>query len=336
MMMVYYFYGVKGWMGNKPFVFALVGIMFFMYWCYKKDGFYEVVIGERRFRASKQAGLDKIPCIIKELNDEEVLEYNLIENVMREDLTEVEKGRCCQRLLKEFHNKFPNIAKLSSHLGVTNRSIEIWIKTANSVTPEIEKYIAPAHPDTKRVPEGKVRSYDVYEITRKVKEPKRQLEAVEKIAEKRLPINELRKVTQEIARQPKKSVDEIFKEYQEKPPEIPFRYSHFKPILDGVKTQTSRKGLDPKIKEGGTIIANIWQPNFAELFVKRIIRKKLKDFNEEDAKHEGGYTLDEFKKVWKNIHGTWNPEEIVNIVQLYKYINNKVGKWIEKLRIRKK
>ena len=60
----------------------------------KKDGFYEVVVGERRYRACKIAGLKKIPCIVRDLKDEEVLEFNLIENVMREDLTEVEKGRC--------------------------------------------------------------------------------------------------------------------------------------------------------------------------------------------------------------------------------------------------
>ena len=51
----------------------------------KKDGFYEVVVGERRYRAAHQAGLDSIPVIIKQLSDSEVIELNLIENIRRED-----------------------------------------------------------------------------------------------------------------------------------------------------------------------------------------------------------------------------------------------------------
>jgi len=280
----------------------------------KTDDLYEVVVGERRYRASKMAGLKKIPCIVRDLNDNDVLEFNLVENVMREDLTEVEKGRCCKRLMDEFPNKYQSIGELSHHLGVTKWSIRIWIETADKVSPEIEEYIAPANPDTKRVPEGKVRSYDVYEITRRIKEPEKQLRIVKKIAKKRMPINNLRKVTEKIVKQPNKTVDEIFEEFENEPAEMPFRLSHMEPILNGVKIQTSRKFLNPKIREGAIIKANVWQPNFARLKVKKIIKKNLEEFTEDDAKREGGYTLSEFKKVWKSIHGVWNPNDTVNVI----------------------
>lgn len=287
----------------------------------KNDSFYEVVVGERRYRASKMAGLKKIPCIVRDLKDEDVLEFNLIENVMREDLTEVEKGRCCLRLLKEYPIKYSSKVQLSEQLGVAKNTITTWINVAESVTPEIEEYIAPANPDTKRVPEGKVRGYDVYEITRKVKEPKKQLQVVKKIAEKRLPINGLRKVTDKIAKEPEKSVEQVFEEFEKEPAELTFRLNHWDSIQDGVKVQTSRKSLDSKIKEGAVVKVNIWQPSIADLIVKKITRKRLGEFTDADAEREGGYTLDEFKEVWKEIHGNWNPDEFVNVV-LFK-VNNK-------------
>ena len=64
------------------------------------DG-YEVVVGERRFRASKMAGLDKIPAIVREFTDAEVLELILIENAQREDLNDVEKGNSAFSFLKD-------------------------------------------------------------------------------------------------------------------------------------------------------------------------------------------------------------------------------------------
>ena len=59
---------------------------------------YEVVVGERRYRAAQQAGLDEVPVIVREYDDDEVMEINLVENVQREDLSAVEKAKLCQEL----------------------------------------------------------------------------------------------------------------------------------------------------------------------------------------------------------------------------------------------
>ncbi|MCP8311116.1 MAG: ASCH domain-containing protein [Candidatus Methylarchaceae archaeon HK01M] len=91
-----------------------------------------------------------------------------------------------------------------------------------------------------------------------------------------------------------------------------------KPIIDGVKVQTSRKGLDTKIKEGAIAHASVWEPHFADLLVTHIERKRLGDFTEEDAKREGGYTLEEFKDVWKELHGEWNLNERVYVIHFRK------------------
>jgi hypothetical protein len=51
------------------------------------------------------------------------------------------------------------------------------------------------------------------------------------------------------------------------------------------------------------------------LRVLDVSRKKLGDFTAQDAKQEGGYTLEEFKRVWRKLHGEWNPEETVSVVE---------------------
>jgi len=72
---------------------------------------YELVAGERRWRAAKLAGLKLIPAIIKDFSDEESLEMSLVENLQREDLNPIEEAEGYQRLLKEFKLTQAEIAK---------------------------------------------------------------------------------------------------------------------------------------------------------------------------------------------------------------------------------
>ena len=60
---------------------------------------YEIIAGERRWRAAKRAGLTEIPVIIKDLSDLEIIEISLIENIQREDLNPIEEARAYKRLL---------------------------------------------------------------------------------------------------------------------------------------------------------------------------------------------------------------------------------------------
>ena len=69
----------------------------------RKDGEnYEIIAGERRWRAAKLAGLEKVPVIEKDLNDKEVLEVALVENLLRENLSAIEEAEGFQRLINEF------------------------------------------------------------------------------------------------------------------------------------------------------------------------------------------------------------------------------------------
>ncbi|HJC58535.1 MAG TPA: ParB/RepB/Spo0J family partition protein [Candidatus Eisenbergiella intestinipullorum] len=87
----------------------------------KKDH-YEIIAGERRWRAAKIAGLKEIPVIIKKLTDQEVVEISLIENIQRENLNPIEEAQAYRRLLTEFNLKQDEVAERvsKSRTAVTN------------------------------------------------------------------------------------------------------------------------------------------------------------------------------------------------------------------------
>ena len=87
----------------------------------KKD-YYEIIAGERRWRAAKLAGLKEVPVIIKEFTEQELVEISLIENIQREDLNPVEEAMAYKRLIDEFHLKQDEIADRvgKSRTAVTN------------------------------------------------------------------------------------------------------------------------------------------------------------------------------------------------------------------------
>ena len=77
----------------------------------KKDGYYEIIAGERRWRAALKAGLKEIPVIIREYTDKEILELSLIENIQREDLNPIEEAEAYKRLIDEFGMSQEEMAK---------------------------------------------------------------------------------------------------------------------------------------------------------------------------------------------------------------------------------
>lgn len=88
----------------------------------KKDGYYEIIAGERRWRAARMAGLKKIPVIIREYEEQKALEIALIENIQREDLNAIEEAKAYERLGEEFHLTQEEIAKKvsKSRTAITN------------------------------------------------------------------------------------------------------------------------------------------------------------------------------------------------------------------------
>ena len=88
----------------------------------KKKNYYEIIAGERRWRAAKLAGIKEVPIIVKDYTDQEIVEISLIENIQREDLNPIEEAMAYKRLIDEFHLKQDNIAERvsKSRTAVTN------------------------------------------------------------------------------------------------------------------------------------------------------------------------------------------------------------------------
>ena len=88
----------------------------------KRKDYYEIIAGERRWRAAKIAGIKEVPVIIKEYTDQEIVEIGLIENIQRENLNPIEEAMAYKRLLEEFNLKQDEVAERvsKSRTAVTN------------------------------------------------------------------------------------------------------------------------------------------------------------------------------------------------------------------------
>lgn len=101
------------------------------------DGSFRIIAGERRWRAAKIAGLDKVPAVVKDVSPAEAVEIALIENIQREDLDPVETALAFDRLLREF-----NITQeeLSKRVGKDRATISNYLRILR-LTDEVKQYL---------------------------------------------------------------------------------------------------------------------------------------------------------------------------------------------------
>jgi ParB family chromosome partitioning protein len=95
----------------------------------RADGSFEIVAGERRWRASQRVGIHELPVLIRELNDRETLEIALIENIQRSDLNALEEARAYRQLLEQYNytqqQLADSIGKSRSHIANTMRLLSL-------------------------------------------------------------------------------------------------------------------------------------------------------------------------------------------------------------------
>ena len=94
----------------------------------KKENYYEIIAGERRWRASKKAGLTEMPCIIRDNKEKENKEIALIENIQREDLNPIEKAKSFRTLMDEYGL---TQAELAESLGISRSSLANTVRLLN-------------------------------------------------------------------------------------------------------------------------------------------------------------------------------------------------------------
>ena len=183
----------------------------------KMDNYYQIVAGERRWRAAKLAGLKKVPVIIKEFSEQEAVEISLIENIQRENLNPIEEAIAYKRLIEEFSLKQDEVAERvsKSRTAVTNsmRLLKLDERVRQMV---IDEMLSTGHARTllaiedaelqysvaMRIFDGHARA--ILAITDKDK----QASVAMKIFDEKLSVRETEKLVKDIMN-PKKRVEKV-------------------------------------------------------------------------------------------------------------------------------
>src|SRR3954464_9337695 len=194
---------------------------------------FEVVVGERRYRAAQQAGLELVPTIVRDYSDDEVMEINLVENVQREDLSAVEKAKLCQELRQRYPDKYLGWDTIATRIGVEVDTVRAWVRTLN-LPGEVQDRIGAR--ELKRVPEGKIDYRTALDIAEKIKDPERQIEVATQLAEERVP----REVAREVIRRAAEPVEQaqtvatIVQEATREPrASLAFTHRHYQSVVSG-------------------------------------------------------------------------------------------------------
>ncbi|MBI3912181.1 MAG: ParB/RepB/Spo0J family partition protein [Armatimonadetes bacterium] len=160
-----------------------------------KNDHYEIVAGERRYRASRIAGLAEIPAVIKELTDEEALAEALLENFQREDLTVMEKARAIQSLLQ-----FMTVEAAARNLGCSNSTLRRYLELLELPQPiQDELCLPPAKQALSGFTEGHARA-----LRGLSRDYPTQLRVLDKIKKERLSVDETERLVEAIRKAPQR------------------------------------------------------------------------------------------------------------------------------------
>lgn len=162
----------------------------------KKDN-YEIIAGERRWRAAKLAGLKTVPVVIREYSPQQAMEIALIENVQREDLNPIEEALAYQRLMQEFSLKQEEIAeRVSKNRTTITNSMRLL-----NLTPEVQKMLV----------EGRISSGHARALLA-LSDSQQQIELAKKVELERMSVREIEKAVKLLGKEKKekkkKEVDE--------------------------------------------------------------------------------------------------------------------------------
>ena len=172
-----------------------------------RGDYYEIIAGERRWRAAKIAGLKEVPVIVRELTDQEIVEISLIENIQRKDLNPIDEAQAYKRLLTEFHLKQDEVAERvsKSRTAVTN-SMRLL-----KLCDEVQKMVVDDMIST-----GHARALI------SIEDPEEQYLIAQKIFDEKLSVREVEKLVKDLHKPPKppkeenKTLQAIYQEISER------------------------------------------------------------------------------------------------------------------------
>ena len=192
-----------------------------------RGDYYEIIAGERRWRAAKLAGLKEVPVIIRNYTNQEIVEISLIENIQREDLNPIEEAMAYKRLLEEFNLKQDEVAERVSKSRTTVTNSMRLLKLCDGVQQMIiDDMLSTGHARA-LIP---------------IEDVEQQLQLAQKIFDEKLSVREVEKLVKAILKpddKPKK---------EEPPKNLQYIYQD---IEDRLKEKLSRKvSINAKGKNG--------------------------------------------------------------------------------------
>lgn len=191
----------------------------------KRGDLYEIIAGERRWRAAKMAGIKEIPVVIREYGKQQAMEIALIENVQREDLNPIEEAIAYQRLMQEFHLKQEEIAeRVSKNRSTITNSMRLL-----NLLPEVQQMLV----------EGLISSGHARSLLA-LSDPEQQILLAERIIRDHLSVREVEKAVKAMGKVSKEKKRE--KEKEDEALELIFRNleERMKSVV-GTKVNINRK-----------------------------------------------------------------------------------------------
>ena len=213
----------------------------------KKDTYYEIIAGERRWRAARTAGLKEIPAIIKEYSSQEVIEIALIENIQREDLNPIEEASAYKKLIIEFHLKQDELAERVSKSRTTITNAIRLLKLA----PEIQEMLI-----DERLSSGHARAL------LPIEDKEKQVAIAHKVFDEHLSVRETEKLVRNLL---KETPDKTEKKQEEK--DIFYRDLEEK-IKSIIGTKVS---IQKKSKKKGKIEIEYYSPEELERIMELLM-----------------------------------------------------------------
>ena len=197
----------------------------------KRKGYYELIAGERRWRAARLAGLKEVPVVIKDYDDQQIVEIALIENIQREDLNPIEEAHAYERLIEEFHLTQDEVAERVSKSRTTVTNALRLLK----LTDKVQQMLIDDMLST-----GHVRAL----IT--ITDPQLQYETAMYIFDKKLSVRETESYVKKLLNKKPKE-----KSSEKEDPELSFLYKAIENRLkESLGTKTTIKA---KTRESGKI-----------------------------------------------------------------------------------
>ena len=220
----------------------------------KRDGYYEIIAGERRWRAALKAGLKEVPVIIREYTEKEILELSLIENLQRENLNPIEEAQAYKRLMDEFG---------MGQVDVEQRVSKSRSAVANSLRllkleEEVQKMLVEG-----QISMGHARALLPLEI------PEEQVAVAGKVAEKQLSVRETEKLVKELLKTGADAgTKETGQEEQKEDPSIEIIYKQIEERLQ--QTLHTKVAIQRKRNGHGKLLIDFYNSDDLEKIIDRL------------------------------------------------------------------